>query len=220
MYPFALTGLYCLTTRPHYRRMKFSRSRRSMSLLRVLQGARFGASGLGILGALTVLGAEREMGAAPAVPDHAFPACIQFSPVPAGKGWKGEQPPVSAEVQQDTLRNLIHHGFSVLYYPVGGLSETQSQEVLASAQALGMKVNYMTGGFEGFDREHPPAISVYSPRYAEEVSKRVQAGLAPMKAIQRIYSLFPFQDEPFHAGPGAFDYSTIDLSLGYQLSSL
>jgi len=188
--------------------MKFSRSRRSLSLLRVLQGARFGASSLAILGALTVLGAEREMGAAPVVPDNAFPACVQFSPVPAGKGWKGEKPPVSAEVQQDTLQNLIDHGFSVLYYPVGGLSEAQSQEVLASAQTLGMKVNYMTGGFEGFDREHPPAISVYSPRYAEEVSKRVQAGLAPMKAIQRIYSLFPFQDEPFHAGPGAFDYSS------------
>jgi hypothetical protein len=63
----------------------------------------------------------------------------------------------------------------------------------------------MTGGFEMFDREHSPAISVYSPRYAEEVSKRIQAGLAPMKAIRGIYSVFPFQDEPFHAGPGAFD---------------
>ena len=29
-----------------------------------------------------------------------------------------------------------------------------------------------------------------------------------MKAIQRIYSVFPFQDEPFHANPGAFDYSS------------
>ena len=96
----------------------------------------------------------------------------------------------------------------MLYYPVGGLSETEGQEVLAAAEALGMKVNYMTGGFEMFDREHPPAISVYSPRYAEEVSKRVEAGLAPMKAIRRIYSVFPFQDEPFHASPGAFDYSS------------
>ena len=188
--------------------MNNSRSRRSLLLLRMLWPSVLGASSLAILSALAGPGAERETGAAPVVPDNAFPACIQFSPVPAGKGWKGEKPPVSAEIQQDTLRNLIAHGFSVLYYPVGGLSEAQSEEVLASAQSLGMQVNYMTGGFEMFDREHPPAISVYSPRYAGEVSQRVQAGLAPMKAIRRIYSVFPFQDEPFHAGPGAFDYST------------
>jgi hypothetical protein len=187
--------------------MKISHSLRGFSLLRMLRRSGFGASSLAIMSALIVPGAQQVMGAAPVVPNNAFPACIQFSPVPDGKGWKGEKPPISTEVQQDTLLNLIGHGFSVLYYPVGGLSDAQNQEVLASAQALGMKVNYMTGGFEMFDREHPPAISVYSPRYAEEVSKRVQAGLAPMKAIQRVYSVFPFQDEPFHAGPGAFDYS-------------
>jgi hypothetical protein len=163
---------------------------------------------LAVLGALIAGGAVKEAVAASTVPDDAFPACIQFSPVPAGKGWKGEKPPLSAEVQRDTLLNLIGHGFSVLYYPVGGLSDAQNQEVLTQAQALGMKVNYMTSGFEIFDREHPPAISVYSPRYAEEVRKRVEAGLAPMKAIQRIYSVFPFQDEPFHASPAAFDYSS------------
>ena len=167
-----------------------------------------GALGMAILGALAAPGAERAAGAPALGPDNAFPACIQFSPVPSGKGWKGEKPPLPAAVREDTLRNLIEHGFNVLYYPVGGLSETEGQEVLAAAEALGMKVNYMTGGFEMFDREHPPAISVYSPRYAEEVRKRVEAGLAPMKAIQRVYSVFPFQDEPFHASPAAFDYSS------------
>ena len=29
-----------------------------------------------------------------------------------------------------------------------------------------------------------------------------------MKTIRRLYSVFPFQDEPFHASPGAFDYSS------------
>ena len=188
--------------------LKTSRASRILLPLRALQRSGLGASGLAILCALTVPGAEREAGGALLVPDNAFPACIQFSPVPAGKGWKGEKPPLSAEVQQDTLRNLIAHGFSVLCYPVGGLSDAQSQTILTSAEALGMKVNYMTSGFEMFDREHPPAISVYSPRYSEEVSKRVQTGLAPLKAIQRIYSVFPFQDEPFHAGPEAFDYSS------------
>ena len=108
--------------------MKISRSRTSWSLLRTLRRSVLGASSLAILSALTVPGANREAGATPVVPDNAFPACIQFSPVPAGKGWKGEKPPVSAEVQQDTLRNLIEHGFSVLYYPVGGLSDTEREE--------------------------------------------------------------------------------------------
>jgi hypothetical protein len=166
------------------------------------------AACLAIIAALTAPGAQPDTGSSPAVPDDAFPACIQFSPVPAGIGWKGEKPPISTEVQRATLLNLIEHGFSVLYYPVGGLSENQNQEVAAAAQALGMKVNFMTGGFEMFDRDHPPAISVYSPHYAEEVLKRVQAGLAPMKTIQRVYTVFPFQDEPFHAGPSAFDFSS------------
>jgi hypothetical protein len=178
-----------------------------LSWLRRLRRAGLGASSVLTFVTLTLLAAGRQAHAAAPVPDDAFPACIQFSPLPAGKGWKGEKPPLSAEVQQDTLLNLIGHGFSVLYYPIGGLSEPQGQEVLASAQALGMKVNFMTGGFEGFDRDHPPAISVYSPAYPEEVRKRVEAGLTPMKAIQRLYSVFPFQDEPFHASPASFDYS-------------
>lgn len=143
----------------------------------------------------------------PSVPDNAFAACVQFSPVPSGTGWRGEKPPLSEDVQRETIENMIAHGFSVLYYPVDGFSGEQSQSLLRLAQARGMRVNYMTGGFEMFDRDHPPAISVYSPRYAEEVRKRVQAGLAPMKDIGRIYSVFPFQDEPFHAGPAAFDNS-------------
>jgi len=141
------------------------------------------------------------------VRDDAFPACVQFSPVPSEKGWKGEPPPITEAIQRETIENIIAHGFSVLYYPLADFSEEQSQSVLRVAQGRGMKVNYMTGGLEMFDRDHPPAISVYSPRYAEEVRKRVQAGLAPLKGIERIYGVFPFQDEPFHAGPASFDYS-------------
>ena len=143
----------------------------------------------------------------PSLQDNAFPACIQFSPVPAGKGWKDEQPPLSEDLQRETIDNMIAHGFSVLYYPLAGFSKEQGKYVLNQAQLRGMKVNYMTGGFEMFDRDHPPAISVYSPKYAEEVRKHVRAQLAPLKEIQRLYSVFPFQDEPFHAGPASFDYS-------------
>ena len=121
-------------------------------MLRMLRPSVLVAASLAILSAPNVPGAERAAGASALVPDNAFPACIQFSPVPSGKGWKGEKPPLSAAVREDTLRNLIEHGFSVLYYPVGGISEAEGQEVLAAAEALGMKVNYMTGGFELFDR--------------------------------------------------------------------
>jgi len=141
------------------------------------------------------------------VPEDSFPACIQFSAVPSGKGWRGEPSPISSERQRETLQNLIDHGFSVLYFPVAGVTETENQEILSAAQALGMKINFMTGGFELFDREHPPSISVYSPDYAPAVAKAVAAGLAPINSINRLYCVFPFQDEPFHAGPESFDYS-------------
>lgn len=144
---------------------------------------------------------------APPLPDDSFPACIQFSAVPSGNGWRGQASPISAECQRDTLQNLVQHGFSVLYYPVAGVTDSENQEILSAAQALGMRVNFMTGGFELFDREHPPSISVYSSNYAPAVAKAVADGLAPMKGINRIYSVFPFQDEPFHAGPDSFDYS-------------
>jgi hypothetical protein len=116
--------------------MKMLHSLRDHSLVRILQHFGLRAASLAIISTLIAPVVEREADAAPAVPDNAFPACIQFSPVPAGKGWKGEKPPVSAEVQQDTLQNLIDHGFSVLYYPVGGLSDAQNQEVMALAQSL------------------------------------------------------------------------------------
>jgi hypothetical protein len=147
----------------------------------------FVASGLLANAAETDASLEQRPTDAPRVRDNAFPACVQFSPMPSGseKGWKGEKPPLTEDVQRETIQNIIAHGFSVLYYPLAGFSEEHSQSVLRVAQSRGMKVNYMTGGFEMFDRDHPPAISVYSPRYVEEVRKRVQAGLAPMKGIER-----------------------------------
>lgn len=139
------------------------------------------------------------------IPDDAFPASVQFSPVPSGKGWKKEKPPLSAKIQQETIQNIVEHGFTNL--SVGAFSGDQTQSLLDYAQSLGMRVDLTTNGFEMFDRVHPPAISVYSPHYAEQVRERVAEGLAPLKKIERIHSVFPFKDEPFHAGPESFDYS-------------
>jgi len=43
-----------------------------------------------------------------------FPVTVQFSPVPAGKGWKGEKPPLADQTLRDTVDNLLAHGFTGL----------------------------------------------------------------------------------------------------------
>ena len=145
----------------------------------------------------------------PRIEDNAFPVTVQFSPVPSGKGWRSDKQPLTPELQKETIDNIIEHGFSVL--SIGNWTkEDQTEEndfLLNYAQSRGMKINYVTGGFEIFNREHSPAISIYSPQYAVEVRKRVELGLAQLKKIERVNSVFPFQDEPFHAGPESFDYS-------------
>jgi hypothetical protein len=143
------------------------------------------------------------------IPDDAFPAAVQFSAVPSGKGWQGDKQPLTPELQKETIENIIGHNFSIL--SIGNWSKKDQTEgnnaLVKYSESRGMKINFITGGFEIFNREKAPEISVYSPQYAVEVRKRVEYGLAPMKSIERINSVFPFQDEPFHAGPAAFDYS-------------
>ena len=143
------------------------------------------------------------------IPDNAFPAAVQFSPVPSGKGWRGDKQPLTPELQKETIDNIIGHHFSVL--SIGNWSKKDQTEgnnaLVKYSQSRGMKINFITGGFEIFNREHAPAISVYSPLYAGEVKKRVEFGLAALKSIERVNSVFPFQDEPFHANPESFDYS-------------
>jgi hypothetical protein len=82
------------------------------------------------------------------------------------------------------------------------------KKVVDYAQSRGMAIDYMTSGFENFDRDHPPATSVYAPQYEREVKERIASGLGPIKNIKQIDAVFPFQDEPFHAGPASFDYSS------------
>jgi N-acetylglucosamine-6-sulfatase len=128
----------------------------------------------------------------------AFPATIQLSPADSGK-----QRPAA---MRESIDDIIKKGFG--HFWVYGSSADANKEALDYAESRGMYVDYMTSGFEGFDRDHPPVMSVYDPQYASEVQKRVAAGLAPMKALKRVYAVFPFQDEPFHAGASAFDYSS------------
>lgn len=143
------------------------------------------------------------------VPDNAFPTVVQFSGVPSGKGWRDERKTLTPELQKETIDNIIDHGFSML--SIGNWTKNDQTEenkfLINYAQSRGMKINYITGGFEIFKREHAPATSVYSPQYIAAVKKGVDSALSPLKNIDRIYSVFPYQDEPFHASPESFDYS-------------
>jgi len=143
------------------------------------------------------------------VPDNAFPTVVQFSGVPSGKGWRDEKTSLTPELQMETIDNIIDHGFSML--SIGNWTTNDKTEenkfLLNYAQSRGMKINYITGGFEIFKREHAPTTSVYSPQYSATVRRGVDSALFPLKNIKRIYSVFPYQDEPFHASPESFDYS-------------
>lgn len=142
------------------------------------------------------------------LPDSVFPVAVQFSPVPSGEGWKGIEP-LTSDLEKKTIDNIINHGFSILSIGNWTIKDQTPEDhfLLNYAQSRGMKVNYITGGLEIFKRDRSPSISVYSPLYAQEVKRRVDSALKPIGSIKRIFSVFPYQDEPFHASPLSFDYS-------------
>ena len=55
---------------------------------------------------IVVLLAERKGVCQIGKPD-CFPAVTQFSPVPAGKGWKGEERPLSEEILLRGVRKVL-----------------------------------------------------------------------------------------------------------------
>ncbi|HEY4208468.1 MAG TPA: hypothetical protein VGM31_16695, partial [Puia sp.] len=124
----------------------------------------------------------------------AFPCAIQLTPS-AGAG----------ELQRQRIEDVLGSGFN--HFWVYNFSGQGTKELLNYAFSRGMSIDYMTSGFEGFDRYKAPAISVYAEQYGSDVRRRVDSGLAPLKGIDGVYSVFPFLDEPFHAGPESFDFS-------------
>ena len=46
----------------------------------------------------------------PRVPASYFPVSVQFTPVPSGKGWHDERPPLTDETMRETIHNIILHG--------------------------------------------------------------------------------------------------------------
>lgn len=135
-----------------------------------------------------------------------FPVVTQFSPVPSGVGWKGEEGPLSDEVLRDTLDNIRSHGFTGIETPTHRPAAEEAF-ILNYAESRGMIVTYHAGALEGFERTAPPDTCVYSPKYADAVRARVSAALEPLKAIPNLYNVFTYQDEPFHWGPQSFGHN-------------
>ncbi len=135
-----------------------------------------------------------------------FPAFTQFSPVPTGRGWKGEEGPLTPEVMRATIDEIRAHGFTGLESPVHRPPE-EAKFILDYAQSQGMIVVHHTNPLELFGRDEPPKVCVYSPEYATAVLERVRQALAPLKDIPRLYGVFTYQDEPFHWGPKSFGYN-------------
>ena len=135
-----------------------------------------------------------------------FPVSVQFSPVPSGKGWKGEKGPLSEQVLRDTIDNIREHGFTGLEAPTHR-PKAEEAFLLEHAQRCGMIISYHAGGMELFGRDKPPKPCVYSPDYATAVRRNAEKRLAPLKSIPRLYNAFTFQDEPFHWGPKSFGYN-------------
>ncbi|HIJ72559.1 MAG TPA: hypothetical protein HPP83_00520 [Candidatus Hydrogenedentes bacterium] len=150
-----------------------------------------------------------------------FPVVCQFSPVPSGEGWRGEEGPLSPEILRATVDNIIGHGFTGIEWHVP-LPAGQADIVRNYAQAKGMAITHHAGGLELFGRNAPPAVSVYSDEYARTVRENAQKQLAGLKDIPRLYNVFTYQDEPFTGGPGSFGYTEYDKAefkkrYGYEL---
>ncbi len=151
-------------------------------------------------------GVNAQSGTFNPVKPECFPVATQFSPVPAGEGWKGEEGPIAEEVLRSTIDNILAHGFTGLEVPTGRPAEEEAL-LLKYAESKGMFVTYNAGALEGFERTAPPEICVYSPKYLETVRARAESALAPLKAIPNLYNAFTFQDEPFHWGAPSFGYN-------------
>lgn len=141
----------------------------------------------------------------PRVPEAYFPVAVQFTPVPSGRGWRDERPPLTEETMRETVHNIILHGCTHLAageFSHGGANAA----VFDYAQKLGMKIDYTSNGVQLFKRDAPPKYCVYTPEYLDSVRMRIEPVLGAVKRIASPHTIFPFMDEPFHADTTAFDF--------------
>ena len=75
---------------------------------------------------LTVLLLAGREGVYQMIEPDCFPIVTQFSPVPSGKGWNGEEGPLSEEILRDTVDNIREHGFTGIEAPTHRPAEEEA----------------------------------------------------------------------------------------------
>ena len=75
---------------------------------------------------VTILFLAGREGVCQIVKPDCFPVVTQFSPVPSGKGWKGEEGPLSEEILRDTVDNIREHGFTGIEAPTHRPAEIEA----------------------------------------------------------------------------------------------
>lgn len=141
----------------------------------------------------------------PRVSKNYFPVSVQFTPVPSGKGWRDERPPLTDETMRETIHNIILHGCT--HIAAGEFSNGGANlKVFDYAQCLGMKIDFTSNGVQLFKRNDPPKYCVYSPEYLDSVRTRIEPVLGNVKKVSNPFTIFPFMDEPFHADTTSFDF--------------
>ena len=141
----------------------------------------------------------------PRVSKNYFPVSVQFTPVPSGKGWRDERPPLTDETMRETIHNIILHGCT--HIAAGEFSNGGANlKVFDYAQSLGMKIDFTSNGVQLFKRNDPPKYCVYSPEYLDSVRTRIEPVLGSVKKVSNPFTIFPFMDEPFHADTTSFDF--------------
>ncbi len=135
-----------------------------------------------------------------------FPVVCQFTAVPSGKGWHGEDGPIDTQTLRDTIDNIIEHGFTGIDW---NMRRPEAEEAFLRnyAQMRGMVITEHAGLLEMFARDRMPDPCIYSRDYPVKVREYNKRKLAPLKDIARLYNVFTYQDEPFTVGTQYFSYS-------------
>ncbi len=108
------------------------------------------------------------------------------------------------------IDEIIDHGFTGVECPLH-LEPDDTRAIVEYLRSRGMYLIYDRtfdkAGVEGFGRDKPAPVSVFSRAYPDLVRRNIDAALEAAKPFTHVHSAFLYQVEPFHAGPESFDYS-------------
>ncbi len=130
-----------------------------------------------------------------------FPTTMRLSPFRTL-----DKPAIEREID-----DIKAHGFNALTFSAHRLgAEPGSPYDYAEdyAQKRGMAISYsFQGDFSILRRGAPPAVSVYSPEYAEAIRPGIERAIETAKRVPRLLNVQGYMDEPFQEGEHTFDYS-------------